>query len=116
MKRFIVGSIACLLSAGLFLACSDMRYDISEGFDKDFTLFEEEISVPIGSIGPITVESLLLESSIGQTLSSFITINEDGSFQLDTKGDLFAINVHRLEKEAGDVSQPFTYKAGARRR
>ena len=114
MKRFLKMGIACLLSTGLFLACSDMRYDISEGFDKDITLFEEEISVPIGSIGPITVESLLLQSSIGKTLSAFMTIKEDGSFQLESTNKLFSINVHRMEKEAGDVSNPFTYKAGDR--
>ena len=114
MNRFFIMGIACLLSAGLFLACSDMRYDISDGFDKDITLFDEEISVPIGSIGPITVESLLLQSSIGKTLSAFMTVKEDGSFQLESTNNLFAINVHRMEKEAGDVSKPFTYKAGDR--
>lgn len=114
MKRFIKTGIACLLSAGLFLGCSDMRYDTSEGFDKDITLFAEEISVPIGSIGPITVESLLLQSTIGKALSSFMTVKEDGSFELETSNPLFSINVHRMEKEAGDVSNPFTYKAGDR--
>lgn len=115
MKRFFTMGVACLLSAGLFLACSDMRYDISEGFDKDITLFAEEISVPIGSIGPITVESLLLKSEIGQSLAEFLSVQEDGSFQLESKTQIFAINVHRLEKEAGDVSEAFTYKGGDQR-
>lgn len=114
MKRFIMMGIACVLSAGLFQGCSDMRYDTSEGFDKDITLFAEEISVPVGSIGPITVESLLMQSSIGKMLSAFMTVKEDGSFELSTTNKLFSINVHRLEKEAGDVSNPFTYKAGDR--
>ena len=112
MKRFIMMGIACVLSAGLFLGCSDMRYDTSEGFDKDITLFADEISVPIGSIGPITVESLLLQSSIGKMLSAFMTVKDDGSFQLETPNDIFSINVNRMEREAADVSKPFTFKGG----
>ena len=114
MKRILILGIVALIATGVLTACSDMRYDISDGFDKDITLFAEEISVPIGSIGPITVESLLLQSTIGKTLAAFITVKEDGSFQLESSNNVFSINVHRMEKEAGDVSHPFTYKAGDR--
>jgi len=112
MKRIIFLVVVCLFSAGVFTACSDMRYDTSQGFNKDITLFAEEISVPIGSVGPITVESLLLQSSIGKTLAAFITVKEDGTFQLETPNDIFSINVHRMEREAADVTKPFTYKGG----
>ncbi len=49
-----------LFSLGLLVACKGkMDYDISEGINREMTLFEDEITVPIGSIGPITIGSTL---------------------------------------------------------
>jgi len=94
------------------VACSDERYDLSDGINKDITLFEEEISVPVGSIGPITVESTLLKSSLGETFAEFITVDDDGILLIESDNDLYSVNVHRIEAEQDDVSSAFTYEAG----
>ena len=105
----------CFLSAGLLIACADMDYDISDGrLDREITLFEEEISVPIGSIGPITLGSLLLDSSIGQILGDYIQEDaRDGSYVLKSESTLFAANVYQLERETDDVEAPFTWEPGS---
>ena len=112
MKRFVIELLALLSAGCLLVACADERYDLSDGINKDITLFEEEISVPIGSIGPITVESTLLKSSFGETFSEFITVADDGSLLLESDNDIYSVNVHRIESEQDDVSSAFTYEAG----
>ena len=105
-------AILFLLFAVLLASCSDMRYDMSEGrLNKDITLFEDEISVPIGSFGPFTVKSLLFGTTIGNMLADYISEDpEDGTLALEGESQLYAINVHTLEQEAEDASQPFTWK------
>ena len=49
MKHF---RFCLLLFLPLALACSRKAYDVSDGFNTDLTLFENEISVPVGSVGP----------------------------------------------------------------
>ena len=79
--------IFCILSAGLLVACADMDYDLSDGrLDKDLTLFGQEITVPVGSVGPITLGSLLFDTSIGKALASFVQEDtRDGSYTLQYK-------------------------------
>ncbi|MBQ7639771.1 MAG: hypothetical protein IJS91_02120, partial [Bacteroidales bacterium] len=65
-ERFL---LSLLLIFPMIVSCSRSEYDISEGFNKDITLFEKEISVPLGSLAPIT---------IGSTLNSVSTIDGIG--------------------------------------
>lgn len=53
MKTLTLKLIYFLGAAFLLFGCSGSRYDISDGFNKDITLFSDEISVPVGSIGPV---------------------------------------------------------------
>ena len=112
MDQFLKTSLAVLTLACVCTACEDKKYDLSNGFNKDLTLFEEQISVPVGSIGPFTVESLLKGNSIIQALSQLLVIEEDGSMFLKSDKSFYAVNVYEMEKEVGDVSLAFTYKPG----
>lgn len=55
-----------------------MDYDISEGVDNEITLFSDKVSIPMGSIGPLTPKQLLGGSDIGETLDGYVTEDEDG--------------------------------------
>lgn len=107
--------IFCILSAGLLVACADMDYDLSDGrLDKDLTLFGQEITVPVGSVGPITLGSLLFDTSIGKALASFVQEDtRDGSYTLQAESTLYSVNVYELERMAGEVEEPFTWSPGS---
>lgn len=112
MKRSVIGFLTFLLLVSVLVACSDMRYDTTENFDKDLTLFQKEISVPIGSIGPVTIQSLLGNSTIFETIASLMLVGDDGMLTLQSEQEIYAINVYRIEKEVDSVSTDFTFKAG----
>ncbi len=113
MKTFTLKLITIILGMALLVGCANKRYDISDGYNKDITLFNEEIDVPVGSIGPISVKELLLKSSIGMTLADFFSEDEAGNFLLESENDVHAVNVYQIERETSDISQPFTYSAGS---
>lgn len=113
MKRYLILS---LIAFPLLWSCSNMDYDISEGFSKEVTLFEEEISVPIGNIGPFTISSTLGGVSkvpgIGGLIGEYIKEGEDGSLVMENSGDIFKASVYELEKQIGNVSAPQVWDAG----
>lgn len=108
--------LSLLLLAVLLAACSDKAYDISDGINKEITLFGDEISVPIGSIGPLTVGSTLDGVSqiegIGGLVAQYIKEAEDGSLVLEDNGSIFKINVYELEKRLADAKTAQTWDAG----
>ena len=116
MKRYLILS---LIAFPLLWSCSNMDYDISEGFSKEVTLFEEEISVPIGNIGPFTISSTLGGVSkvpgIGGLIGEYIKESEDGSLVMENSGDIFKASVYELEKQIGNVSAPQVWDAGFHR-
>jgi hypothetical protein len=111
-SRISHGLLACALACCVLPSCSDKRYDIDEGFNKEFTLFEEEIVVPVGSIGPVTVGYLLQNLSLGGGFEELFKVDEDGEIRMHSESVIYAVNVFRLEQEAGDVSQDFTFSPG----
>ena len=44
----------CAIALFFAVACSQEAYDISSGIDKEITLFTDEVSVPLGDVGPLT--------------------------------------------------------------
>ena len=94
--------------------CSNKDYDISEGRLKtEITLFEDEISIPLGSIGPITVMSTLMNSSIGAIFADYIEEDPtDGSLLMKGESDLYSVNVYSMESSVPDPSVPFTWSPG----
>lgn len=107
---------AILVSALLCSCNGNLDYDTSKGINTEMTLFQEEISVPIGSIGPLTIGSALDKLNtvpgIGSMVSQFIQVGEDGYLRMDDKGSILRINAYELEKLAADPSKPFTWNAG----
>ncbi len=112
MKTLTLKLIYFLGAAFLLFGCSSSRYDISDGFNKDITLFSDEISVPVGSIGPVSVLSLLMNSSVGAMLSDFVKEGADGTLLVESEQPLYAVNVFRIQEQAADPSQPFTFASG----
>lgn len=115
LKKIV--SAPFVLSAIFLAGCADMDYDISEGYNKEVTLFENEFSAPIGSIGPLTIGSTLggaskAEGMVGM-ISEYIKQDASGLLYLEDKGNLYKINVYEIERQQGDVSEPFTWKAGS---
>ena len=113
MKRLL---LPLLLFSALCLSCARQEYDISEGVNKEVTLFENEISAPLGSLSPITIGSTLSGLSkvggLGGMVADYIKVAEDGSLILEDENDLFRINVYELEKSMADASTPETWSAG----
>lgn len=97
-------------------SCANKDYDISEGFNKEITLFENGISVPIGSVGPFTVNSILGKVSemegIGSMVGEYIHVDDDGFLYFEENHDIFRMNVYEIEKDLGDVSTAQTWDAG----
>lgn len=99
MKRVYMASLLiCILTT--LAACSRKEYDISENLNTEITLFQDEVSVPVGSIGPITIGSTLSGLSavpgIGGLVAEYIKIDEDGSLVLETTGDVFRSSVYEM--------------------
>lgn len=108
--------VLLLLAIPLLGSCADMDYDISEGFNKEITLFEDEVSVPIGNIGPLTIGSTLSGLSkiegLGGLLADYIKESPDGTLLLEDSGDIFKTNIYELEKNLDDASTAQTWEAG----
>ncbi len=75
-----------LLAPSLLWSCENMDYDISKGIDKEITLFSDEVSVPVGDVGPISPKQLLNKSGMGEMLGSFVTEDPDGYLVVENSG------------------------------
>ena len=84
---------ALLLVIPLALACTRMEYDTSDGVNHELTLFERQLTVPVGSIGPVTLETVLgsLNSIpvVGSLVSEMLKVDEQGLFYMESSGDIF---------------------------
>lgn len=85
-----------ILVFALLCSCNgNLDYDTSKGINTEMTLFQEEISVPIGSIGPLTIGSALdrlnTVPGIGSMVSQLIQVGEDGYLRMDDKGSILRI-------------------------
>lgn len=113
MKRFFLVLLPLL---ALALSCARAEYDISEGVNTDVTLFSDEIVVPVGSIGPITIGSTLGGVSkipgMGDLLSNLIKQDSEGNLYMEDSGSIFKINVYELEKRLEDPTKAQVWNAG----
>lgn len=94
--------------------CSHMEYDTFRRLDKEVTLFEEGIAVPVGNVGPITVASLLNGSQIGTLVSQFVKEGDDGVFYIESEEEIFNGNVYELALKIPDRTQPYRWEIGTR--
>lgn len=112
MNRFI----SLIAIALCMAACAHKEYDLSEGLNKEVTLFEDEISLPIGSIGPVTLEyamgSLGKIEGIGSMVAEYIKEDADGFLCVEDSGSIFRSNIYEIERAMGDVSVAKRWNAG----
>ena len=105
-----------LLILPMIVSCSRKEYDISEGFNKDLTLFEEEISVPLGNIAPITLGSGLDQlnqiAGLGDALAGILKVGDDDNLFVESIGTLFKINAYELEKQMADPNVAQIWNTG----
>ncbi len=87
-----------------------------DNLNKEVTLFEKEISVPVGNMGPFTLEDILNTeklSSIKALLGGALKTDSDGYLKADTEDDFWVINAYEVALKVPDPTQPFDYKAGS---
>ena len=72
--------VACAAFLCCFSCTRNKEYDINDGLNTEITLFADEISIPIGAVGPVTLETFIpmLEKAI----------QSEGLIQLDEEGYL----------------------------
>ena len=107
-RIWLVAAIAAILTmAGITWGCSRHdEYDISRGIDKEITLFTEEVSLPVGDIGPLMPKQLLEKSGLSDLLKQFVKEDEDGYLCVESQGSVFSNFVLMLSMLAPDQSKP----------
>lgn len=110
--RFVLlSSLAMLL---LSVSCTRSEYDPSNRINKEMTLFGEEIYVPVGQVGPVTVKSLLSSSkTIGDLVNTLLKEEYDGTFYVESDDAIYAYNAYRQALEIPDSSQPYHWDIGS---
>ena len=111
MKQYV----SLLLFPLILWACEKKAYD-TENLNKEVTLFEKEISIPVGNLGPFTLEDILNSeklSSIKALLGEVLKTDSNGYLKADTEDDFWVINAYEVALKVPDPSQPFDYKAGS---
>lgn len=107
MKK-TVPFLLCLLALA---ACQNKAYD-TENLNKEVTLLEKEISVPIGNVGPFNLELLTKSDKLSAVLGSVLETEEDGTLLCKDNNDVFTVNAYEILVKTKDVSQPFSYPIG----
>jgi len=111
MKKYL----SLLLFPLVLWACENKAYD-TEKLNKEVTLFEKEISIPVGNIGPFTLEDILNTeklSSIKALLGEVLKTDSNGYLKADTEDDFWVISAYEVALKAPDPAQPFDYNAGS---
>ena len=72
------------------VACANLDYDTSKGIDKEMTLFTDEVSLPLGDVGPMTPKALLEKSGMGEMLKSFVKEDEEGYLVVENEGTVYS--------------------------
>jgi len=74
----------------LLTACADMNYDTTDGrLDKEITLFNDQVSVPVGDIGPLSLGILIDKAGYRESIQSFVKEDSDGYLVLEKEGDVY---------------------------
>ena len=101
MKRFYI-----LISLPLLWSCANLDYDISNGIDNEFTLFSEEISVPIADIGPLSPKQLLGDTDLGSALGGLFKEDGDGYLVAEKEETICSNPVYLLYLGSLDPTKP----------
>lgn len=97
----------------LLPGCSKKEYDISDGFNREMTLFEDEITLPIGSAGPVTIKDLLDSSpTVAGLFNNLLKEGDDGVFYFESDDAIFSQSAYKLALEIPDPTEPYQWKLG----
>jgi len=97
-------------------ACENKAYD-TENLNKEVTLFEKEISIPVGNMGPFTLEDILNTEKlkgIKDMLGDVLKTDSEGYLKADAEENFWLISAYEVALNAPDLTQPFDYKAGSK--
>ena len=108
MKRLLI-----LLFLLLIWSCSNMDYDISNGVDNEFTLFSEEISVPVGDVGPVSLGILLDGTGFRETIDQYVKEDEEGFLVIEKEDQVYQNFVMLFSMTNPDPSLPIDFPVGA---
>lgn len=86
MKKLFV---LFILSLPLMWSCENMDYDISEGVDNEITLFGDQVSVPIGDVGPLTPKSMLGGEGTMDAIKDYVKEDEEGYLVVEDKNSFY---------------------------
>lgn len=104
-------TIPFLFGLLMVAACENEAYD-TEKLSMEVTLMEDEISVPLGNLGPFNLELVTQAPMVGQILGAVLTTEEDGTLLCKTDEVLYNISVYEIMVKAKDMSTPFSYPVG----
>ncbi len=108
--RFLLLSTLAMLL--LSVSCTRSEYD-SNGVNRELTLFGEEIFVPIGQVGPITVKDLLKgNASIASLVDQMLQEASDGTLCVNAEETFFSKNAYELSFQIPDRTQPYSWQLG----
>lgn len=92
--------------------CSRMEYETAGKLNKEITLFQDGISLPLGNVGPVTVESILNGSPLRDVLTQFATIGADGVLSIESEEELLNRSAYEIALKIPDKTQPYHWEVG----
>ena len=105
MKRLIPLLFSILAIAG----CENQAYDLDR-LDKEVTLFEDGIAVPLGNVGPFTLELASKSETLGKVMSNLFQAESDGTIVCQGSEEFYRLNVYEVIAKSENPSQPTTFK------
>lgn len=96
----------------LLWSCANKDYDISKGIDKEMTLFTDEISVPGGDIGPVSLGTLLDGTGFRETINEYVKEDEEGFLVIEKEDQVYQSIVMLLSMMLPDPSMPVDFPVG----
>lgn len=101
MKQFSI-----LLALALLWSCSNMDYDTSKGIDREVTLFSDQVSLPLGDVGPLTPRILIDKVGMGDMLKSLVQEDEEGYLVVTKKVSFYSNPVILFSYLLPDPTKP----------
>lgn len=82
---------ACVTACVFFIttpSCVNNKYELSEeNLDMNVTVFQEGISLPLGSTADITLKELLAKMELGEDFDKYFGAGEDGAYMVSIDGE-----------------------------
>ena len=100
------------IALALLWSCANMDYDISNGIDNEYTLFSEEISAPVGDIGPVSLGILLDGTGFRKSIDEYVKEDGDGFLTIEKEDQIYQNFVMLFSMMLPDPSIPVDFPAG----